>query len=482
MKNAYIFISALVLISTSLCVNARQTPDVVINDFTVEIRDGHMNLDLELDLSGLDVKGTQVVVFTPCISKGNNSVMLKSVGIYGRNRRVWYQRNAALKPTGNADNELRPSATDDMFIYHDSVEFIPWMDGCRLTLLRKDYGCCNEADLISETELVGKFPLDPYIPELIYIRPEPETAKIREISGTAFIDFPVSRTEIYPEYRNNIAELSKITGTIDSVRNDSDITIKSISIKGYASPESPYSNNTYLAKGRTAALKDYVRNLYHFEDGFITTSYEPEDWDGLQEYVMASDLPHKDEILETIRSDRDPDVKEWIIKSRWKDDYKYLLQHCYPALRHSDYRIEYTIRSFSDTLEIEKVYRTSPQKLSLEELHVLSQYYEPGSENYNELFETAVRMYPDDPVANLNAANTAICNRDYDRAMRYLDNAGDAPEAAYARGVLEVYREDYEAARPYLEDAFSRGITQAAVTLEEISKNRMIYRMKDNQQ
>jgi hypothetical protein len=332
---------------------------------------------------------------------------------------------------------------------------------------------------MGESRLVDKFPLDKYIPELIYLRPEHEVVKMREISGSAFIDFPVSKIVIYPSYRNNEVELAKITGTIDSVKNDKDITIKSVFIKGHASPESPYSNNTYLAKGRTEALKEYVENLYHFGEGFIKTDYEPEDWAGLERYVEASSLPHKKEILAAIRSNREPDNKEWFIKSRWKEDYKFLLENCYPALRHSDYTIEYEVKSYVDPAEIEKVLHVAPQNLSLEEFYVLAQTYESGSDEFNDLFETAVRMYPNDLVANYNAANSAILRKDYRRALRFLEKAGDLPEAVYARGALEVYMEDYEAAKPFLKEANKLGITKAETVLTEISKDRNTYRMSD---
>lgn len=460
---------------------AQNINDVEVTDLTMEIREGYINVDMSLDLTDLHVKGTQVVVLTPCIVNGPDTLMLKSIGVYGRNRRVFYQRNADARPTDKKDDAFKPSdIRGDIITYSTSADFMEWMDGCSLSVIRKDFGCCGKSDIISSIKLVDRFPMAPFIPELIYIRPEHEVQKTREISGTAYIDFPVSRTAIQPAYRNNYVELAKITGTIDSVRNDSDIVIKSVSIKGFASPESPYSNNEYLAKGRTAALKGYIQSLYHFPEGVIITSYEPEDWKGLEKYVQASSLPHRDEILETIRSDRDPDTKEWIIKSRWKDDYRHLLDHCYPALRHSDYVIEYTIRSYSDPKEIEEIFRKSPQKLSLEEFYLLSQTFEPGSEDFNELFETAVRMYPDDPAANLNAANAAILKKDYKRALRYLEKAADLPEAAYARGALEIFMEDNEAARSYLEQARKYGIQQAETALREIARNRMLYKMTNN--
>jgi hypothetical protein len=404
--------------------------------------------------------------------------MLKSIGVYGRNRRIFYLRNEEEKPTGVEDINLSVSQASENIGYDASVAFMDWMDGCKVELIRTDYGCCGESAIISREELVDRFPLEPYFPELIYLRPEREVVKTREISGSAFIDFPVSQTVINPSYRNNTLELAKITGTIDSVKRNADITIKSIFIKGFASPESPYANNTRLAEGRTEALKDYVEGLYHFGEDFIKTDFEPEDWAGLEKYVMGSSLQHKDEILQAIRSDRDPDTREWIIKSKWKEEYRFLLENCYPALRHSDYTIEYEIKSYSTPEEIEPVFRTAPQNLSLEEFYILAQTYEPGSDEFNDLFETAVRMYPGDIAANLNAANSAILRKDYRNALRYLEKAGDIPEAIYARGVLEVYMEDLDAALPYLLEAKKLGVKQAETTLKEISVNRNVYKMK----
>lgn len=455
--------------------------DVNIDDYTLELKDdGHLYLDIDIDLSELDVKATQVVVLTPAVINDSDTLFLKSVAVYGRNRRIFYMRNEDEKPTDKRDINLVPSQTRDIITYRTSVAFLDWMDGCKVELFRTDYGCCGESALISQTELVDRFPLKPYFPELIYLRPKHEVVKTREISGSAFVDFPVSQTVIDTSYRNNTVELAKITGTIDSVKRNQDITIKSIFIKGFASPESPYDNNTRLAKGRTEALKEYVEGLYHFGEGFIKTDYEPEDWAGLEKYVMESSLQHKDEILEAIRSDRDPDTREWIIKSRWKEDYRFLLENCYPALRHSDYTIQYEIKSYSTAAEIEPVFRTAPQNLSQEEFYILAQSYEPGSEQFNELFETAVRMYPEDPVANLNAANSAILKRDYRSALKYIEKAGNMPEAIYARGVLEVYMDDIEASKPYLHEAKKLGITQAEIVLKEISVNRNVYKMNNN--
>ena len=294
--------------------------------------------------------------------------------------------------------------------------------------------------------------------------------KSRSLSGSAYIDFPVDQTVIYPDYRRNTAELGKIQATIDSVRNDKDVTITSVWLKGYASPESPYEHNTELAIGRTAALKKHIGQLYRFADNIIQTDYEPEDWEGLRRYVEQSNIDHREEILAMIDSDLEPDAKETKIKRTYPEEYRFMLQHFYPALRHTDYRIAYVIRSYSDPEEIARVMCEQPQKLSLNEFYLVAGKYEPGTDEFTDVFQTAVRMFPNDEVANLNAASAAIRRDDFETARRYLEKAGDSAEAVYARGALAVREGDCETARRHLNRAKEMGLERAAATLDEMDK------------
>ena len=75
------------------------------------------------------------------------------------------------------------------------------MNGASLELYRSDYGCCNT--LLAEwNDPLGSYvEALPFSPQLLYIHPQAETVKHRSLSGSAFIDFPVDKTVIYPEYR-----------------------------------------------------------------------------------------------------------------------------------------------------------------------------------------------------------------------------------------------------------------------------------------
>lgn len=98
--------------------------------------------------------------------------------------------------------------------------------------------------------------------------------------------------------------------------------------------------------------------------------------------------------------------------------------------------LKYKVRPFN-VEEAKALVKTRPQLLSQNEMYMVAQTYEPGSKEFGEIMEIAVRMYPDDPTANLNAACTRLNAGDAEGAKPYLDKAGDSEEAKAARKVYE---------------------------------------------
>lgn len=302
----------------------------------------------------------------------------------------------------------------------------------------------------------------PYTPsyELAYIEPQAEKEKSRHLSGQAYLSFLVNKTDIRRDYRNNAVELSKVEETINVVRKDPNTTITHIDIHGYASPEGSFANNKRLAEGRAQAFKDYVQQLIDLPANIFSVASTPEDWEGL---VSKIDHPA---ILDIAKSDAEPDAKERLLKQRYPAQWKQLLADVFPTLRHSDYRVSYTIRPFT-VEEARDIIRTKPQQLSLNEMFLVANTYAPGSKDYDDVFETAVRLYPDDETANLNAAVIALRKDNLEAASRYLTKAGQSAEAQNARGVLAAKQGDYAAA----ETAFGLStIKEAKHNLEELQR------------
>lgn len=432
---------------------------------------GELIARMDIDLSDVKVKSNEAAIFTPMIVNGTDTLRLPGIGLYGRTRWYQFERSNQLPFSGPDEIAMRADDRHGIVKYSQAVDYEDWMNGSSLILQRIDYGCAACSGPVAYlAEDLADYNIVYYEPEYKYAAAMVEEVKTRELTGRAFVDFPVNLTTIYPDYRRNSTELAKIIATIDSVRNDRDIIVKAITIKGFASPEGPYDNNIRLAKGRTEALKNYVQQLYMFPYNFIQTDYEPEDWEGLRDYVASSNLPDKEGILAVIDSNMAPDPKNSKIEKDYPEQYRFLLQTVYPGLRHSDYTIEYTIRGFSDVAEIAEVLHAQPSKLSLDEMYALAATYEPGSPEYMEVMETAVRVYPSNQTAILNAAMAAIQRDDLNQAERYLAKAGNGAEALYARGVLAGLRKDYAKAVSYMEEAAAKGHTAAAAEVEKLKK------------
>ena len=441
------------MLSLSLaCVSplCAQGAGVTVRSPRMERNGGMVTVSMDLDLAGLSLGSNETAVFIPMLVHGEQRQPLPSVSVHGRTR--WYQAERSGK-TGAETSSVR-YGREETVSYSRTLPYRSWMDGARLVVVREDYGCCGQLASGSDTPgyvtSLGTYSRTGRSYDYRYVRPAAEPVKQRSLSGQAFIDFPVNSTELLPDFRGNRAELSRIMASIDSLREDADIRVTSLHIKGFASPEDSYSHNAELARGRTESLKDYVRGLYDFGATFITTDFEPEDWAGLRERVAASTLPHRSEILSVIDdASLEPDTKDWRLKNNYPGDYAYMLEHFFPALRRSEYSISYTVRGYAseDLSEIRGARATAPQKLSLAEMFLLAQSYEEGSEEFDEVLETAVRLFPNDASANLNAANVAMRKGDLSRAERYLAKAGTGAEADHARAILEDMRQNAAQAR-----------------------------------
>ena len=420
---------------------------------------------MNLNLSGMEVGRNRSIVVTPLFYAEGEEEWLPAIEVMGRTRYLYYQRNeeslyadspyTIIKKDKNATQQVG---------YQVSVPYRKWMDRASL-VVAEDTCQCGEVSkgnsiLLAQADLV-------FTPRLAYISPQAETRKARALSGEAYLDFPVNKTVIYPEYRRNTAELAKIRATIDTIRTDKDFSITRISLKGYASPEGRYAANVRLSEGRTDALKDYLMGEYGFEASLFRTNAGAENWAGLRKYVAQSGLADKEAILAIIDSEEEPDAKEQRIRREHAASYRTLLQDCYPALRRTDYTVDYVIRGFN-VEEAKEVIKTRPQNLSLQEMFAVAQTYQPGSEEFNHVFDVAVRLYPADPIANLNAANAFLERRAAELALKFLDKAGDTPQADNARGVAMILLERYDEAERYLHRAAQAGVSEANENLKYI--------------
>ena len=448
---------------------------VQVSNQSILISDnGQVMIGMDITLpAAMELSSNCVATLTPVLKTQDNSYnrILPAIWVYGRIRSIVQQRERSI-PSDAYTILRRKNGTEQTVNYSARIPYEKWMNGAELELLADVRGCVN----CQKSAFVTRANLERYVvkPAVAFVSPAVEAVKNRAEEGRAYLDFPVNQTRIYPDYRRNPSELAAIKRTVDVVKNDANTTITEIDIVGYASPEGRYAANARLAQGRAEALKNYVMSEYGFKADLFKVNSVPEDWAGLREYVTKNALPLKDEILSIIdKNENDYDVKEGCIKALDGGKvYATLLQDCYPALRHSDYTVRYVVRGFN-VEEAKQIIRTRPQQLSLQEMFLVAQTYEKGSDEFNEVFDVAVRMFPDDPTANINAAAIELQRGDLQQAVRYLDKA-DAQASATLnnRGVLKLLQGDLDSAENYFKQAQAKDSVEAGANLEEVTNKR----------
>ncbi len=423
----------------------------------------YVTVGLSIDLDSLKVRSTRAILFTPCLTNGQDSLVLPSVGVYGRQRYYYYLRqdNGAMI-SGKDEITFRADQTDSLRVpYRTTTAYRDWMGGCSLILSSEEYACCGIGTKKDKRSLLEDAM---YMPSYHFIRPAAEGPKNRSLAGKAYVDFRVNKTDIDPSYHTNAIELGKIRATIDSVRSDSDVTVTKLWMKGYASPEGNYKHNDELARDRTQTISNYVRMLCSLDPSVVVTEHEAEDWGGFIEWLRDSSTLSTTEAILKIAEDSAmaPDTKEKTLRRKFPKETKYLISDVFPSLRRTEYRIEYSIRSFDDPVEILEKVKTEPGKLSLREFFIAANSLEPGSADFNRVFEVAAAMFPNNETANLNAANAALESGDRALAARHLEKAGEGGEAEYSRGIYFAQANDFASAVEHFDAAAEMGVPDAA--------------------
>lgn len=424
---------------------------------------------MDIRLDDLKLKSNRGLMLVPMMVNGEDTLRMQAVEVLGRKRYIYWQRNGATMTENPLVVERRHNGEQQTVTYKTEVGYEDWMTNSSLVLAEDNCGCTQSLLGNALTSDGGEALLGPWKCAYAYVEPDPEPVKERHESGVARLNFHLDKYDIVPSLGNNRAELDSIRRTIDKVRDDADVTITSIELHGYASPDGNYYHNADLARNRIRALYLYLRDMYNLPDGLYRNNTTPEDWEGAIAQARKSDLIKKDEVLRIMESEMHPDQKEAQLRLKTPADYRFLVDNVFPGLRRTEYTVNYDVRNFN-LEEARKLINTRPQKLSLKEMYVVANSYERGSEEYKHAYDVAVAMFPNDETANVNAAYVALDGGDLGRAERYLKRAGNTPQAENARGALEVLRGNFDKARPHFQKAADAGLQEAVENLRELKR------------
>lgn len=461
--------------------------DIGFEDVKVAKVNDRLNLNVDLVLDSLKLGRNNQIFVSPVISCDTARVVLPALLVNGRNMHFAYERGAITRMIKDYTiaKEVRRLKGPQTVEYAVAAPFENWMmtPAANVTFLVDTCGC-GHAFASSYTPSMT-LELNPGTDmQSVFVTPEAAYAKVPVSihEGRARVQFEVDKTELHTEPYicasgqriDNRRQLQTINDSISYALSDPNVEIASITITGYASPESPYSHNDYLATNRSRSLAEYLAAKYNLPKEAYNYGSVPENWGEFREMtVNATDITDQQraDLLELI--DRpvygpaDYDSKEKELKTSPKFATLYrtkILPEWFPQLRATKFTIKTRLKPLSDE-QLARVMETTPELMSLNQMYRVAHLYPDGSDDFNRIVNTALRYYPDDPVANTNAAIAALNCGDLETAQALLRKAGDSPEAENARGILATHRGDFDEAVRHF---------NAAGNLQEAVKNRRL--------
>ena len=440
-------------------------------------------MEFDVPVKDLKISSRRSLTLIPVLEGANGRMTLPAVQVNGKNRHKAYLRNRALEKNNEADEELYAVVRSDnrsVVRYNYEVPYQEWMKDARLDIVEDLCGCAgtNKSSMRNRVfDNVTLENIDIYIPQpqLSYIRPKAEAVKKRNEIKDVYLDFQIGSAVIFKTLNNNAAELESIETMLREIRADKNIQVQGIRFKGFASPDGSVASNLRLSDLRARSMMNYLLPRLALKDTSVKAEGGGEDWESLKQLLEASDIKGKDQLLDIIHECGTTDACEQKMKTvAGGAPYRQMATEIYPRLRRTICSVDYTVRGFTAE-EACEIIKTRPQQLDLNEMYMVASQYEQGSPEFNEVFEIAVRMFPEDVNANLNAAASALARRDVVSAEKYLSNVrvrSRIPEYDNSMGVLSLLKGEYDKAEQYFEAARQAGIEVATTNLEELAKKR----------
>lgn len=443
-----------------------------------------LTIDFTLDASRLEMPSTRSLTLTPLLA-GEDTLRLSPVLLNGRNRQQVYLRRQALDGEGSGAGYyavLKAAGGKEQTVaYRQTVRFEPWMKEARLWMEEDLCGCGGHTEEVAEEPLFAveaafAAPVPavetPFEAAYSYVEPAPETVKNRTELKDIYLHFPVNRTVIDSGYGNNRAELAAARGLVERILTDRNLIIREVVIRGYASPEGSVASNRRLSEGRAAALEKYLAS--RLQDASVPMRSEGggEDWGGVIDALRAHPTDGVEELLAALEASDRSDASEQALRRIGDGNpYREMAEKIYPKVRRVVCWAAYTARAFS-LEESRELIRRHPEQLSLYEMWQVAESYPENSEAFNETLRIAVRSFPHDDTALLNAANVALAEGNYDEAAALLGRIRHANAASEnAAGLLSMFRNDRKQAAAYFRKAAEAGSESGRKNLSQLAND-----------
>jgi outer membrane protein OmpA-like peptidoglycan-associated protein len=315
-----------------------------------------VKIDVTFPEKGIKKKASAEI--TPMLG----SAALKTVTVQGE------------KATGNGSViQYKPGGK---VVYTDVIAYKPEFENADLMVTGKVYkGGKEKAGKFTDTKIADGTIITPYLvnKDFKVIYEKDAFKRVIEYSNSAQINFEKGKSIVRPNELKD-QDIVEFSNWLITAQANPRITIKSINVTGFASPEGEEDKNNTLSTDRAAAGKKVSMDLAKKakntagQTELYALNGKGEDYEGFKRELKISTMneDEKNLVIRVLEMHSDPTTRETEMRNMGKT-FTYLDDKIFPLLRRSEIVTVYDLTGYTDE-ELKAVSVSNPDTLTLEEL------------------------------------------------------------------------------------------------------------------
>ena len=264
--------------------------------------------------------------------------------------------------------------------------------------------------------------------------------RITEESTSAQVNYEKSKSVVRPTELKE-KDIAQLQAWLSKAQADPKISLKTISITGYASPEGETGKNSSLSTERAEAGKTTVINLAKAakndkaQTEIFSLNGRGEDYDGFKRELEKSTMNNDEKqlVIRVLEMHKDPETRETEMRNMGKT-FKYLDDNIFPKLRRAEITVTYDKTGYTDE-ELKTISLSKPETLKIEELLFAATLTNDLNEKLS-IFNAAIKVAPEDVRAYNNAGAIFFLQNKMPEAKEQFEKANSINENAVSKNNL----------------------------------------------
>lgn len=386
--------------------------------------------------------------------------------------------------------------------YEDVIAYTPEMENAELTVSGRVMKGGVQKMVTPIKKIADGTIITPYLvnKDFKVVSEKDKHINVREDIYTAQVTYLRAKSDLQNGELDK-ASLKSFAKWLSDAQNNPKITIKSIQVVGYASPEGEENSNNTLSTDRantgkttTLYLAKNAKNVAASKE-IYTLLGRGEDYEGFKKELEKSsmDQDEKQLVIRVLEMYKDPIQRETEMRNMAKT-FTYLDEKIFPKLRRAEIKVTYETSGYSDE-EYLSLAKTTPEKLGVEEL-LYAASLESDVANKFSIYAACEKLFPSDHRAYNNAgvllftqgkladatskfekaltlnqsglllnnlAAVAGAKGDFKKAKEWLSKAsGPGKEGDYNNGIISIVEGNYASAIASLgnDKTFNKALAQ----------------------